>query len=166
MAYLLDSDVFITGKNLYYGMELCPGFWEWIDLQHRAKKLFSIEKVKDEILEGKDELSEWAQKRGEDFFLPPDEKLIATLQTTTSWARAGQFKPAAIQKFMAGADLYLIAHAKAHSHTVVTLEEPAPDAKATIKIPTACLALGVKCIDPFQLLKREGARFVLDTSSR
>lgn len=162
MAYLLDSDVFITGKNLYYGMEICPGFWEWLDVQHAAGKVFSIEKVKDELLEAKDELSDWARERGEDFFLPPDDKLIVALQEVTKWAQGPRFKPAAIQKFMTGADLFLIAHAKAHGHTVVTLEAPAPDATAAIKIPTACLALQVKCIDTFQLLRREQAKFVLD----
>ena len=25
--YLVDSDVFITAKNLYYSFDLCPGFW-------------------------------------------------------------------------------------------------------------------------------------------
>lgn len=161
MAYLLDSDVFITGKNLYYGMEICPGFWDWLDIQNKARKVFSIEKVKDELLEGHDELAEWARAKGPAFFLPPDEQVISPLQDAAKWARSGRFKPVAIQRFMASADLYLIAHAKALSYTVVTLEEPAPDATAAIKIPTACLALGVKSIDPFQLLRREQARFVL-----
>ena len=27
MAYLLDSDVFIRAKNLHYGLDFCPAFW-------------------------------------------------------------------------------------------------------------------------------------------
>lgn len=26
--YLVDSDVFITAKNLYYSFAICPGFWK------------------------------------------------------------------------------------------------------------------------------------------
>ena len=30
MAYLLDTDVFIQAKNLHYGMDFCPAFWDWV----------------------------------------------------------------------------------------------------------------------------------------
>ena len=26
-TYLLDSDVFMAAKNLYYSFDICPGFW-------------------------------------------------------------------------------------------------------------------------------------------
>lgn len=31
MAYLLDADVFIRAKNLHYGLDFCPAFWDWHD---------------------------------------------------------------------------------------------------------------------------------------
>lgn len=31
MAYLLDANVFITAKNLHYGFDFCPAFWDWLD---------------------------------------------------------------------------------------------------------------------------------------
>ena len=30
MSYLLDSDVFIQAKNLHYGLDFCPAFWDWL----------------------------------------------------------------------------------------------------------------------------------------
>ena len=30
MAYLLDSNVFIPAKNLHYGLDFCPAFWDWL----------------------------------------------------------------------------------------------------------------------------------------
>ncbi len=30
MTYLLDANVFIQAKRLYYGFDFCPGFWDWI----------------------------------------------------------------------------------------------------------------------------------------
>jgi hypothetical protein len=29
--FLLDSNVFIQAKNFYYGFDICPGFWKWLD---------------------------------------------------------------------------------------------------------------------------------------
>jgi hypothetical protein len=30
MAYLLDANVFIAAKNLHYGLDFCPAFWDWL----------------------------------------------------------------------------------------------------------------------------------------
>ena len=56
---------------------------------------------------------------------------------------------------------YLLAHAHAHSHVVVTHEVAANSTKK-IKIPNACISLGVKCMSPFAMLQAERARFVLE----
>ena len=34
MAYLLDADVLIGAKNLHYGFDFCPAFWDWLILKH------------------------------------------------------------------------------------------------------------------------------------
>lgn len=62
--------------------------------------------------------------------------------------------------FADDADAYLVAHAHAHGHTVVTLEQPSDGVKQ-VKIPNACVGLGLKYINTFEMLRREGARFVL-----
>ena len=43
MAYLLDSDVLIRAKNLHYGFEFCPEFWEWRVVTNTDERVFSIE---------------------------------------------------------------------------------------------------------------------------
>ncbi len=63
--------------------------------------------------------------------------------------------------FIQVADYYLVAHAHAHSHVVVTHEVAANSTKK-IKIPNACISLGVKCMTPFAMLQVERARFVLE----
>lgn len=78
MPYLLDANVFIQAKNLHYGLDFCPAFWDWLIAGNAAKRVFSIEKVADEILAVADELSVWASDRGPDFFLPPDTKLLVS----------------------------------------------------------------------------------------
>jgi hypothetical protein len=66
--YLLDANVFIQAKNLHYGFDFCPAFWEWLVQQHEAETVFSVEKVLDELKAGADPLSEWAEARP-DFFV-------------------------------------------------------------------------------------------------
>ena len=64
MAYLLDADVFIRAKNLHYGLDFCPAFWEWLIQSNADGIVFSVEKVGDEVQAVADELSEWADARG------------------------------------------------------------------------------------------------------
>jgi hypothetical protein len=50
MAYLLDANVFISAKNLHYGLDFCPAFWDWIIASNASGAVFSIEKVSDEVV--------------------------------------------------------------------------------------------------------------------
>ena len=63
MPYLLDADVFIRAKNLHYGLDFCPAFWDWLIERNGAGQVFSIEKVGDELEAGNDDLSAWASQR-------------------------------------------------------------------------------------------------------
>jgi len=56
MAYLLDSNVFIRAKNDYYGFDICPAFWDWIEQAHGSGVVYSVEAVYDELVAGDDEL--------------------------------------------------------------------------------------------------------------
>jgi hypothetical protein len=163
VAYLLDADVFIQAKNLHYGFDFCPAFWAWIDEMHSAGTVFSIEKVGDELKAGGDDLADWTTHRPE-FFLKPDSAIVPSLQAVSHWASSGAYPAAAVNMFLQVADYYLIAHAHAHQHIVVTHEVVAHGTKK-IKIPNACIDLGVKCMTPFEMLRLERARFVLGPST-
>jgi hypothetical protein len=160
MAYVLDANVFIQAKNLHYRFDFCPAFWDWLDLQHRAGNVYSIEKVGDELSAIGDELSTWAAARPAGFFLKPDSPVIPSLQLVSQWANNGGFEPAAVNTFLQVADYYLVAHAHAHRLVIVTHEVAASSVKR-IKIPNACIGVGVKCMTPFEMLSLERARFVL-----
>jgi len=160
MPYLLDANVFIQAKNLHYGLDFCPAFWDWLIAGNAANNVFSIERVADELLAGADELANWATDRGSDFFLKPDNRLLPALTTVSAWAAGQTYEPAAVSTFLQVADYYLVAHAVAHGHTVVTHEIASTSTKK-IKIPDACIALGIKCVTPYEMLRTERARFVL-----
>lgn len=160
MAYLLDANVFIQGKNLHYGLDFCPAFWEWLISSNQAGLVFSIERVDGELQAGADELSTWAAARGPQFFLPPDAPMLAALARVGTWATGQGYEPAAVNTFLQVADCYLVAYALAHSHTVVTHEIASTSTKR-IKIPNACVGVGVRCVTPFEMLRSARARFVL-----
>jgi hypothetical protein len=160
MAYLLDANVFIQAKNLHYGLDFCPAFWEWLVTNNDAQRVFSIQKVGDEIDAGNDELSAWAVERGEDFFLKPDSTILPALGAVSTWATGQRYETAAVNTFLQVADYYLVGHALAHKHTIVTHEIASTSTKR-IKIPDACIGLGIKCMSPYEMLRHERARFIL-----
>lgn len=159
MGYLIDSDVFIEAKDRHYGFDFCPAFWDWILAGNLAGQVFSVEKVADEIAAGDDELSAWAKEHAA-LFLKPGPDDMPALGGVSEWARGQAYDPVAVNVFFEKADYYLIAQALAHNHIVVTHERPDSSPKR-IKIPNACIGLGVKCMTPFQMLRTERARFVL-----
>lgn len=160
MSYLLDANVFIAAKRMHYGFDFCPAFWDWLVEQNAAAKVFSIERVGTEIATGADDLSVWADALGAEFFLPPDAAMLASFGQVSTWAMGQSYTPRAIDLFSQAADSYLVAHAHAHGMTVITHEKP-ENSKNIVKIPNACVALGVHFMSPFEMLRRERARFVL-----
>jgi hypothetical protein len=167
VRYLLDSDVLITAKNLHYNPQFCDAFWSWIVDAHKAESVFSIDKVKDELLAGgeTDVLYSWAQRPDLAEFFLPSSPGIANWGKLATWAASPTkgFKPAAQAKFLDvnSADAWLIAFAAyAGQYVIVTNEQPAPESKKSIKLPDAAAVLGVKTTTLFDVLRaHSGANF-------
>lgn len=160
MTYLLDANVFIQAKNLHYGLDFCPAFWDWLIDSNAAGRVFSIDKVADEIAAGADELTDWMRERANGLFRKTDPHIAAQFGKVSTWATSQHYEPAAINTFLQVADFYLVAHALADSHVVVSHEVPANSTKR-IKIPNACIGLDLRFMTPYEMLRRERARFVL-----
>lgn len=131
-----------------------------VDAADELGKVASIEKVAAELLGREDEVAECVEARGEEFFHRPDALAIRALSTVSNWTRAFGFLPSAVEEFLQVADYWLVAHALAHGRTVVTHEVP-QNTTHKVKIPNACAGLGIECINPFEMLRRERARFIL-----
>lgn len=159
--YLIDSNVLIEAKNRYYALDLAPGFWEWLDIAHREGLACSIHAVRDELVAGNDELSDWAREHPM-FFRPIDQEATRYFGALSGWAIAQRFTPAALATFTGmNADFLLIAYAKVHGHIVVTNEQSKPESRRRVMIPDACLAMSVPTTDTFDMLRQSGARFGL-----
>jgi len=160
MAYLMDSDVLIRAKNLHYGFDFCPAFWDWLVKMNSAKKVYSVSAVFSELQAGADQLADWAKTIKSEFFLEPDQEQITQYKKIQDWLRESNYEPGAINDFFQAADSALIAAAMSKKWTVVTHETSA-NTKRKVKIPNACIGLGVQPINPFAMLRQERAKFIL-----
>lgn len=159
-TYLLDTNVFIQAKNREYGFDFCPGFWDWIDTANADGRVFSIDSVRDELIGGSDDLADWAKTRHAEFFLTPDSGVVDALRELSEWTTDADYEQVAKSTFLSGADSFLVAHAIAGGHAIVT-HERVDNSRKRIKIPEAAIPHSVKCLNPYELLRTEHARFVL-----
>lgn len=160
MPYLLDANIFIEAKNRHYSFDFCPAFWDWLDLANQRGNVFSIGKIRDELVAGDDELATWARVRGSEFFLASDASIAPSLSTVSAWAQGAGYSLGAVNQFLQAADYYLVAHALAYGFDVVT-HEVAANSPKKIKIPDACIHFRLQSMSPYELLRAEKARFVL-----
>lgn len=171
--YLLDANVFIEAENKYYGFKLCPGFWKALVAQHESKRVFSIDKVRDELVRKKnkqddqpDPLSDWAEDTAPDTFFKKtqDQAVIVAFKRMVTWVNSeSQFTSAAKAEFASVADGWLIAHAKVNGLIVVTHEVFEPAVKKRVPMPNVCLEFDVENVNTFEMLEDLKVKFILST---
>lgn len=62
--YLLDANIFIQAKNRHYAFDVVPGFWRWLERAHGIGIAGSVERVREELLAGKDEPDQAGESNG------------------------------------------------------------------------------------------------------
>ncbi len=160
----MDSDVFITAKNLCYAFDLCPGFWKILLYYHGEGRVFSVDKVRNELLVGRsdEDLFQWVKNDvpGE-FFLPVDTDELARIYTEIMmWVQCHpNYLDHAKAKFATDADVWLVACAQVRDATVVTNEQPAPAFRKDVKLPDVCDEFKVPRQNTFGMLRALGAQF-------
>ena len=160
--YLLDANVFIEAKRRYYAFDVCPGFWECLVWYHQGACIHSIDRVKEELERGADELFEWTKSVMPHACFASCDNTTVTGQYAEimAWVQSqDQFFPEARAEFARSADGWLIAYAKAKNLILVTHEALAPDARNNVPIPNVCEAFGVPYVDTFEMLRDLEAKF-------
>lgn len=160
MQYLIDANVFIQAKNLYYRFEFCQGFWDWLIKAHEANLVFSIDKVRTELKNGKanDPVRHWIDNSlPTDFFLPDmrDTQVMRSYADIMRWLAGNtHYTQQAKTEFARSdiADAFLIAVAKTYGHIIVTHEKSNPNAQKRVLIPDAANAFGIQSIMIYDLL--------------
>jgi len=142
IRYLIDTSVFIQAYRAYYSFSLCPGFWDSLVSLHNQGRVFSIDRVFEEICYGEeDELVIWAKK-----ILPKNCFCSTDESSVIKWY----------------ADIQSWANSEPQFLTVVTKEVYSLAVKNRIPIPNVCKAPGFKvnCVNVFTMLSRLGVQFV------
>ena len=157
-TYLMDSDVFITAKNLYYSFGICPGFWKSVIHHHQQGRVFSIDRVRSELLAGRktEDLVQWVRDDvPTEFFVRVDtERVERAYSEVMLWVeRHPKYFNHAKAKFATGADGWLVAYARVHGATVVTNEQTAPESKKEVKLPDLCDQFEVQHRNTFHMLR-------------
>lgn len=164
MNYLLDANTYIQAKNQYYGMDICPAYWEWLDLQFEQGVVASVDMVGQELKDGNDELMLWVKARPAHFLENNDDDTQGAFGHVAAFVAAGDYNPGNRDDFLAKADPWIIAKAMSIGATVVTHESALAPHSKKVKVPNICDQFGVPCINTFQFLRTLNAQFVLGTS--
>jgi len=142
--YIIDTNVFIQGKNFHYDFGFCIGFWEWIRVGFDAGLFFSIKKVRDELIAGHatDPLTQWTKAMPKAFFLADekDTKVMQAYAECIKWSvQDSHYLDDAHKRFAddSRADAFLLAVARAHGYVIVTQEISNPGKRREIPIPDA-----------------------------
>jgi hypothetical protein len=152
--YLLDTNVFVEAYRRYYGLDLCPGFWDSIAHYCEEGRLLSIDRVRDEIQEG-DALDEWLKQAPENLFVSTaDEAVIHYFQQLVASVQSDErYLDHAKAEFAAVADGWLIAYAAAHNAHVVTYEARNSEVRRRVPMPNVADLFEIECIDTFDMLR-------------
>lgn len=153
--YVLDANAFIQARRRFYPFDICPGYWEGLRWFRASGRLCSIDKVRDELERGGDDLWNWARDVFDESGCESSIIGASEFADMAAWVQSNvQFTQAAKSEFMAVADGWLAAYAKSSGKVIVTLEEPSPEAKRRVPLVNVCRAFGVQAITPFEMLRR------------
>ena len=157
--YYLDANVFIEAKNGPYGMDIVPSFWKLLDDQSEAGVICSSTMVYEELATGNDELADWAkQRKNTDLFRDPCEDVQRIFNQIATYVQ-GRYPEHQAQRFLSGADAWVVAHAEVEDAVVVTHEALVNEHSEKPKIPNICKRFGVEWVNAYQMLRELGARF-------
>lgn len=158
---LLDANVLIEAKNRYYGFDLVPAFWTWLEDQAEAGEIASTDMIYDELKDGGDDLAEWVKdNRDLVFHVPSTSQTVAdAVGRLGAWALSEDYRAHVLADFMDGADPFLVGAALETGSILVTQEIPAGASRKRVKIPDACRHLGVQYENTFEMMRALGARF-------
>jgi len=151
-----DANVFIEPNKRYYSFALAPGYWTFLEQKGTEGVILSSTMVYDELVGDKeDDLAEWAKSQKDSgLFVEPDQAVQANFELIAAYVQAN-YVLQAVSEFLAGADPWIIAHARTYGGSVVTFETRNAN-RRKVKIPNVCDAFNVEVEDLFVVLKALG----------
>lgn len=158
--YVLDANVFIQAARSHYAFDLVPGFWVALLEHARAGHVCSIDHVKKELLDGNDDLAQWARTEFAFAFKSTDrDDVFEAYREIIAWSQQqSHLMNGAKADFARGADGWLVAYARVTGGTVVTHERYNPACRRRVLIPNVCRVFNVPVVDTYAMLRALGVR--------
>ena len=160
--FLIDSNSLITPYKLYYPFDFAKRFWDQLYDKIMQREVIILDLVTDELLKGKDELSEWIERIDRSLILDRrEQEILAKYREILTYIQTcGLYKEKALINWAHAniADPWLIATAFTYGYTVITLEKSNGGLKGqnklgSAKIPDVCDAFHVPCKDLFYMMR-------------
>lgn len=165
--FLLDANSFITPYQQYYAFDIVPTFWEELSEQANSQRLILLDKVKDEINIGEDDLSAWLNKQT-NFIIynHVSENIIEKYQEIMQYIQnCGFYTNHAVHTWSLPlvADPWLVAVAAVNKYTIITNEVSAgtlsrKNQSRNAKIPDVAKEFGVKTGNLFYMMRELGMK--------
>ena len=163
--YLLDSNSFIAPYKTFYPFDFAEAFWKQLRIRIDEKQLLVLDIVKEEVVKGKDELSQWIKEIDNTLIIKRKEATIVRRysEVLDYVQRCGYYKEKALREWAEAdvADPWLIATASIYGYIVVTQEKSSgtlsvKNQQRKALIPDVCEHFGVECQDLFYMMRDTG----------
>jgi hypothetical protein len=149
--FWLDADSLIAPHRGPYRFAVVPQFWEFLAQKAKEDTIASPQMVLDELPQN-DELGIWARQAAITMFRPPTDAVQAIVRQVADYVQGNpDYRRHWVVRFLAGADPWVIAHAKASNARVVTFEIRQPQARKP-KIPDVAAHFNVHCLSIYDML--------------
>ena len=101
-VYVLDANVFMEASRRYYAFDLAPGFWQGLQQYAATGRIKSVDRIKQELDRGNDDLADWADAEFKDAFATTNRQdVIDVYAHVMEWvAGRSQYTDAAKDKFL------------------------------------------------------------------
>lgn len=160
-VYVLDANTFIQAARQYYAFDLAPAFWNHLIRLASEGRIRSIDRIRQELERGNDELAEWIKSGNlrDAFVSTSDDDVIQCFRDIMIWVQNNnQLFDAAKARFANDSDGWLVAYARAKGSILVTHEGLHTEARSRVPIPNLCQAFDVPFVNTFEMLRALGVR--------
>lgn len=167
MLYILDTNVLIHPYRTTHPLDIHPSFWKKMSIILNRTEVLSIDKVKDEIYDHKDDLTDWCKLNTTASFWASSSQSILEYAKIQNWAQSKDYNERALSDFAnsKNADPFLVSYAmflkvkEDKNVTIVTLEVSNPDSKKIVKLPDVCMYFNIRFININEFFRELKVRF-------
>lgn len=160
-VFLIDTNSLVTPFSNYYPFDFAPSFWSQLEENIQNGNIVILDMVKNEILNGNDELKDWMETISFNEIDRREKGIIAEYAKVLQYIQNNPcYKDSALTEWSKGtiADAWIIATAKVYGYTIITFEvgvkmNPKSPSK-NAKIPDVAQYFDVKTENLFYLMRK------------